>query len=172
MSNSTPLKPTGRLQDEPPSTPEQPSTPALMSRLSSLSTPVTIPQNTSHVSNQESGEDGAEKIDPAYAKLLGLSPGKADPDIPIAFKLPRSHPSTTTSATTTSRLPNPPKPFDVPGYRSKLDNHPDQWCVICNKDADVACKSCCDGDYYCTECFDKGHLGQEGVRVERISRPS
>ena len=46
------------------------------------------------------------------------------------------------------------------------DEDIESWCVICNEDATVKCLGC-DGDLYCAECWDEGHMTRDSGYEER-----
>ncbi|KAB8611402.1 hypothetical protein FH972_025907 [Carpinus fangiana] len=49
------------------------------------------------------------------------------------------------------------------------DTEIDSWCIICQDDATLRCVGC-DGDLYCTRCWNEGHTGEDAGYEERRHR--
>jgi hypothetical protein len=45
----------------------------------------------------------------------------------------------------------------------------DSWCVVCNEDSEVECLGC-DGDKYCSRCWEASHKGPDAGWDERSHR--
>ena len=61
------------------------------------------------------------------------------------------------------------KPIKVTKTKAKThltDEEIDSWCIICNDDATVKCIGC-DGDLYCRQCWQEGHMGESAGFEER-----
>ncbi|EPS41006.1 hypothetical protein H072_5126 [Dactylellina haptotyla CBS 200.50] len=93
--------------------------------------------------------DVDEELRKRFAALEGLSLPPAPTTLPISSA---GLPSTPSSKPGTKKTPAQ----KVDDLLDDIEN----WCCICNEDATVKCLGC-DGDLYCTECFNEGHRDKD-----------
>ncbi|KAF2203732.1 hypothetical protein GQ43DRAFT_454219 [Delitschia confertaspora ATCC 74209] len=115
-----------------------------------------------------SPETAQEIEDTLTARLAALrsptpispNPQSREPSLPsVPSFAPANKPPKVTKA-------QPKSNSNLPTY---TDEDIDSWCVICNEDATVRCLGC-DGDLYCTECWEEGHRGRNAGAEEKGHR--
>ncbi|KAG8910379.1 Abscission/NoCut checkpoint regulator [Tulasnella sp. 408] len=95
-----------------------------------------------------------EPLPAVFAKLQSISPNTAKIGVNRGKKDVHDGPSTDSKSDPSDLGPAPA--LDIEGWRAAKDNKPEEWCCICNADAEVSCPGC-DKDLYCKKCYAEGH---------------
>lgn len=90
------------------------------------------------------------------------APAQANNDTASFFELPSAPTSVPTTKTVTSGKPASSKP-PFP------DDEIETWCIICLDDATVRCLGC-EGDLYCSNCWNEGHRGPDAGFEEKTHK--
>ncbi|OCL15153.1 hypothetical protein AOQ84DRAFT_121172 [Glonium stellatum] len=137
------------------------------------------PEESSKGSTQESAdmeEEPGPALDlPAPPSTIPVTPPAAEED---DFDRATAIEDALTARLNALSLPSAPsfspskKPIKVTKAKAKThftDEEIDSWCIICNDDAAVKCIGC-DGDLYCRQCWQEGHIGESAGFEERKHR--
>ena len=130
--------------------------------------------------SKDSTRKGADMKDETSPALSLPTPPSAQPVTPPAAEEDDFDRATAIEDALTARLnalslPSAPsfspskKPIKVTKAKAKThftDEEIDSWCIICNDDAVVKCIGC-DGDLYCRQCWQEGHMGESAGFEER-----
>ncbi|KAG9051071.1 Abscission/NoCut checkpoint regulator [Tulasnella sp. UAMH 9824] len=116
------------------------------SLLQNLETPRSLPAETP--------TSEGEPLPAVFAKLQSISPNTAKIGVNRGKEDVHDGPSTDSKSDPSDLGPAPA--LDIEGWRAAKDNKPEEWCCICNADAEVSCPGC-DKDLYCKKCYAEGH---------------
>jgi len=130
--------------------------------------------------SKDSTHKGADMKDETSLALGLPTPPSAQPATPPAAEEDDLDRATAIEDALTARLnalslPSVPsfspskKSIKVTKAKAKThfsDEDIDSWCIICNDDAAVKCIGC-DGDLYCRQCWEEGHMGESAGFDER-----
>lgn len=133
--------------------------------------------------SKDSTRKGADMKDETSPALGLPTPPSAQPVTPPAAEEDDFDHATAIEDALTARLnalslPSAPsfspskKPIKFTKAKAKThftDEDIDSWCIICNDDATVKCIGC-DGDLYCRQCWQEGHMGESAGFDERKHR--
>ncbi|KAG9017479.1 Abscission/NoCut checkpoint regulator [Tulasnella sp. 427] len=150
-NSSTSLKGGQTGQRTPPSKPRLLSTAKIevnryQSLLSNLETPRGLPAETP--------TSEGEPLPAVFAKLQSISPNTGKIGVNRGKGDDHDGPSADSKSDPSDLGPAPR--LDIEGWRAAKDNKPEEWCSICNADAEVSCPGC-DNDLYCKKCYTQGH---------------